>query len=116
MVSMLLRFRGALKPRGRNMPDWQVRAVVRSFAVTVLILASGSASVAFAQFSALGGKTAGAQVLVIGSYHMSNPRLDPVNITADDVLAPNRQREIEELARRVAEFRPTKVAIEIPYG
>lgn len=98
------------------MPDWQVRAVVRSFAVTVLILASGSASVAFAQFSALGGKTAGAQVLVIGSYHMSNPRLDPVNITADDVLAPNRQREIEELARRVAEFRPTKVAIEIPYG
>jgi len=98
------------------MPDWQVRAVVRPHAVTLLMLITGSASVARAQFAALGGKTAGAQVLVIGSYHMSNPGLDAVTVRADDVLAPKRQREIEELATRLAAFRPTKVAIEIPYG
>jgi hypothetical protein len=47
---------------------------------------------------------------------MSNPGLDAVNITADDVLAPKRQREIEELAAKLTAFRPTKVAVEIPYG
>ena len=98
------------------MPDWQVGAVVRSSVVTLLMLTLGSARVAVAQFAALGGKTAGAQVLVIGSYHMSNPGLDAVSITADDVLAPQRQREIEALAARLAAFRPTKVAVEIPFG
>ena len=98
------------------MPDWQVTAVVRSSVVTLLMLTFGSARVAVAQFAALGGKTAGAQVLVIGSYHMSNPGLDAVSITADDVLAPKRQREIEALAARLAAFRPTKVAVEIPFG
>jgi Family of unknown function (DUF5694) len=101
---------------GRNMPDWQLRAEARSVAVTVLMLTLGSATTARAQFAALGGKNAGAQVLVIGSYHMSNPRLDPVNITADDVLAPTRQREIEQLVAQLAVFKPTKVAVEIPFG
>jgi hypothetical protein len=47
---------------------------------------------------------------------MSNPGLDAVNIGADDVLAPKRQREIEQLAAKLAAFRPTKVTVEIPYG
>jgi hypothetical protein len=71
--------------------------------------------VGYAQFSVLGGPTAGARVLVVGTYHMSNPGLDPINIRADDVLTQKRQREIEELAARLARFRPTKVAIEIPW-
>ena len=97
------------------MPDRQARAKGRTLFVTLsLLLISGSAC--GAQFGLLGGKTAGAQVLVVGSYHMSNPGLDAVNITADDVLALKRQREIEELAERLAAFRPTKVAVEIPYG
>jgi hypothetical protein len=79
-------------------------------------LGLGWTSVARGQFEALGGRTAGARVLVVGTYHMSNPGLDPVNIKADDVLAPKRQREIEELAERIARFRPTKVAVEIPWG
>jgi hypothetical protein len=83
--------------------------------LTLLVLTLGSAPVS-AQFAALGGKTAGAAVLVIGSYHMSNPGLDAVNISADDVLAPKRQREIEQLAAKLAAFRPTKVTVEIPYG
>jgi hypothetical protein len=98
------------------MPDWQVRTVVQVVVVTVLMLTSGSTRAARAQFAALGGKTAGAQVLVIGTYHMSNPGLDAVTVKADDVLAPKRQREIEALAARLASFRPTKVAVEIPFG
>jgi uncharacterized protein DUF5694 len=97
------------------MPDWQVGAKARVTLVTFLMLTLGSAT-GMAQFAVLGGKNAGAQVLVIGSYHMSNPGLDAVNITADDVRAPKRQREIEELASRLAAFKPTKVAVEIPYG
>src|SRR5688572_8331338 len=100
------------------MPDWQVAAKGRVALVTLVTFSMLAAlsTVGRAQFSALGGRTAGAQVLVVGSYHMSNPGLDAVNITADDVLAPKRQREIEELASRLARFRPTKVAVEIPFG
>jgi len=39
-----------------------------------------------------------------------------VSVKADDVLSPKRQREIDELATRIASFRPTKVAVEIPFG
>ena len=98
------------------MPDWQAAAKARNVLVTVLMLTFGSGHMASAQFASLGGRTAGAQVLVVGVYHMSNPRLDAVNVTADDVLAPRRQREIEQLAAKLAAFRPTKVAVEIPYG
>ena len=98
------------------MPDWQAAAKARNMLVTVVMLTFGSGGAATAQFASLGGKTAGAQVLVVGAYHMSNPRLDAVNLTADDVLAPKRQREIEQLITKLAAFRPTKVAVEIPYG
>lgn len=51
-------------------------------------------------------------MLILGSYHMDNPGLDAVNIEADDVLQPRRQREIDELNRKLLRFRPTKVAVE----
>ena len=100
------------------MPDWQVAAKGRLALVTLSMLTAVPvvSRSALAQFAVLGGKTAGAQVLVIGSYHMSNPGLDAVNVTADDVRSPKRQREIEDLAGRIAQFRPTKVAVEIPFG
>jgi hypothetical protein len=97
------------------MPDWQRTAKARTVLVTHLMLTLGSAT-GHAQFAVLGGPTAGAQVLVIGSYHMSNPGLDALSISADDVLAPKRQREIETLAAKLAAYRPTKVAVEIPFG
>src|SRR5215211_6323958 len=103
---------------GSNMPDWQVASkgqLARCLSLAAVLCAVVTRT-AEAQLSALGGRTAGAQVLVIGSYHMSNPGLDVVNIKADDVLAPKRQREIEELATKLAAFKPTKVAVEIPFG
>jgi hypothetical protein len=53
-----------------------------------------------------------AQVMILGTYHMDNPGLDYANPAVDDVLAPRRQAEIEAVARALAEFRPTRIAIE----
>ncbi len=57
-----------------------------------------------------------AEVLVLGSYHMDNPGHDLHNTKADDVLAPQRQAEIEELTNVLARFRPTKIALEWDAG
>lgn len=56
------------------------------------------------------------EVLLLGSYHMSNPGLDRFNLAADDVLAPRRQAELRALVERLARFRPTTVAVEAPWG
>ncbi len=53
-----------------------------------------------------------ATVMILGTYHMANPGADIVNFEADDVLAPERQRELQHLVKQLAQFNPTKVAIE----
>lgn len=58
------------------------------------------------------GKT---PLMILGSYHMSNPGLDAVNVRADDVRSPRRQAEIADVARALGRFRPTKVALESPF-
>jgi hypothetical protein len=55
------------------------------------------------------------RVLLLGSYHMSNPGADQFNLEADDVLAPKRQAEIVALVDRLVEFGATKVAVEAPW-
>lgn len=52
------------------------------------------------------------EVMVVGTYHMDSPGLDLVNAKVDDVLKPGRQKELEALAKALAEFRPTKIAVE----
>ena len=54
----------------------------------------------------------GAQVLVLGVYHMANPGHDVYNLQADDVLLPKRQQEIAELVAVLKTFQPTKIAVE----
>ena len=56
------------------------------------------------------------EVLLLGSYHMANPGQDAFNLKADDVTTPERQAEVEALVRRLATFRPTRVAVEAPYA
>ncbi len=56
------------------------------------------------------------KVMILGTYHMANPGADAANIEADDVMAPKRQEELQDLAEQLAEFNPTKIAIESPYG
>jgi hypothetical protein len=53
-----------------------------------------------------------AEVLVLGVYHMANPGHDVFNMHVDDVLAPERQQEIAELAAVLKKFKPTKIAVE----
>lgn len=52
------------------------------------------------------------EILVLGTYHMSNPGRDIYNIHADDVQSPKRQQEIAELIEVLKRFHPTKIAIE----
>ena len=52
------------------------------------------------------------EILLLGTGHWSNPGLDLHATNYDDMLAPRRQREIASALDDLAQFRPTKVAIE----
>ncbi|WP_254863482.1 DUF5694 domain-containing protein [Halovivax gelatinilyticus] len=54
------------------------------------------------------------EVLLLGTYHMDNPGLDTINIEADDVLVPSRQRELSNLVDRLEPSQPEVVAVERP--
>ncbi len=54
--------------------------------------------------------------MILGTYHLSNPNLDLNNVKSDDVLAEKRQEEIIELIRLLKKFKPTKIAVEVPFG
>ncbi|MES1147468.1 MAG: DUF5694 domain-containing protein [bacterium] len=56
------------------------------------------------------------KLLIVGFYHFSNPGLDLAKSDLDDHLSPKRQAEIEEVVAKLAEFKPTKVAVEVPSG
>jgi hypothetical protein len=56
------------------------------------------------------------EILVLGTYHMSNPGHDIHNMQADDVLSPKRQQEIAKLIDVLKRFHPTKIAIEAEVG
>ena len=52
------------------------------------------------------------EVMVLGTYHFDSPGLDLVNTKVDDVLKPQRQKELEALSAALATFKPTKIAVE----
>lgn len=54
------------------------------------------------------------EVCLLGCYHMDQPGNDAVNVDVDDVLAADRQREIERLVDRLATWDPDLVAVERP--
>lgn len=64
--------------------------------------------------SARAADAAKTQVMLIGTYHFSNPGQDLNNVKAVDVLAPERQREIGKVVTSLAKFAPTQVAVEWP--
>jgi hypothetical protein len=53
-------------------------------------------------------------VMLVGVFHMSNPGHDMHNMTADDMLADKRQKEIAAVTDSLARFAPTVVAAEWP--
>ncbi len=50
-------------------------------------------------------------VMILGSHHLAG--WDGDNI--DDMRAPKRQRELQQLADQLAQFQPTKIAVEVDY-
>jgi hypothetical protein len=56
------------------------------------------------------------EILVLGTYHMSNPGHDIHNMQADDVLSAKRQQEITQLIEVLKRFHATKIAIEADTG
>ncbi len=52
-------------------------------------------------------------IMILGSEHLSNPGMDGINTKMDDVLAPKRQREIQQLVEQLKAFQPTKIALEV---
>jgi hypothetical protein len=53
------------------------------------------------------------RVLLLGTGHWANPGRDYINVQFDDMLAPDRQREIREVADHLKRFAPTKIALEV---
>lgn len=64
--------------------------------------------------SALAADAAKTQIMLVGTYHFSNPGKDLNNVKAVDVLAPQRQGEIGKIVASLARFAPTQVAVEWP--
>jgi hypothetical protein len=52
------------------------------------------------------------QVMIVGTFHMSNPGRDLHNLTVDDMLSPRRQAEIAAVVEGLAKFKPTVVDAE----
>jgi len=55
-----------------------------------------------------------AQVMIVGTYHFSNPGRDQHNVRSDDVLTPERQQQLDAIAKGLLRFQPTLVAVEWP--
>ena len=52
-------------------------------------------------------------IIILGSSHLANPGADVYNTKMDDVLAPKRQAELQQLVEQLARFKPTKIAVEV---
>lgn len=55
-----------------------------------------------------------ARVVIVGTYHFSNPGQDQANVEAVDVTVPQRQAELQAVADALAKFEPTLVGVEWP--
>lgn len=57
-------------------------------------------------------QTTKTQVMILGVYHFHNPNADYVKTEFDDHLSAKRQQQIAETLALLAEFKPTKIALE----
>lgn len=76
------------------------------------MLLAGAIALASGQDTPPPAAAAAPVVMLVGVYHFDNPGRDVVNMAADDVTTPARQRESERLTTQFGRFRPTIVAIE----
>ena len=55
-----------------------------------------------------------AEVMLFGVFHFANPGLDAVKTETINVMTPENQAYLDELAQRIATFNPTRVLLEYP--
>lgn len=53
-----------------------------------------------------------AHVMIVGTFHFSNPGQDQHNVKAVDVMQPARQAELAAVSSALSKFKPTLVAVE----
>jgi hypothetical protein len=51
-------------------------------------------------------------IALLGAYHFANPGQDQFNVKSDNVLTEKRQKELDNLVKELARFKPTHVALE----
>lgn len=76
----------------------------RAIAAAVLILVGGAPDVASSK----------PKLLIVGAPHFGSSGSHVLKVGVPDVLAPERQREIDAVVATLAAFRPTRVAVEWP--
>ena len=62
---------------------------------------------------AVGKEAPPIEVMILGAYHMGNPGRDVNNAKVDSVLTAEKQKQLVEVANRLAKFKPNKVAVEM---
>jgi hypothetical protein len=77
------------------------------------LFASIAGALVFSVISAEANAQDKPSLLVVASAHFANPGLDAQNFDVEDVLTERRRREIEDVVKQLAEFRPTHIAIEM---
>lgn len=55
------------------------------------------------------------EILMIGTFHYSNPGLDVAKIKSYDILGTKSQDELEMLTTKIKQFNPTKIFVEWDY-
>lgn len=76
-----------------------------------MILKSVAATAALL-FAAQAASDQPVEVMILGTYHFANPGLDMHNAEIDDVLSPHQQKEVAAVVDALAQFKPTRVAVE----
>lgn len=91
-------------------PRFCGRAVAVASFLATLVLGLGCPPDASAQEPGAGAPIT---VMPIGTVHLDNPGRDVNNPEVPDVLAPEKQQELGALRDSLAQFEPTKMAIEV---
>lgn len=55
------------------------------------------------------------EILLIGTFHFNNPGADVVKTKTFDINTKSSQNDLKEIAKKITEFKPTKIFVEWPY-
>src|SRR5262249_45278445 len=85
-------------------------------AFTMLFCATSFAQELPKKIPGLDTDTPKPKVMILGTFHFANPGLDYTKVERDSILSEKRQKEVRDLIDRLKTFKPTKIAVEVPYG